>query len=158
MEKMIRSAFALVVLLVVGLAGIAQAQPVLNLNGGNENPDPTVIQFEQETYILGTYTAGDTVSAVFKFKNVGDADLIIETVKPSCQCSKLEWTETNVKPGGTGQVSARIDTADKEGEQTKYFVVLYNGNPPAERVTLKFDVKAPEGAVKQGASDGDGIK
>jgi hypothetical protein len=156
MEKMMRSLLMVAVLLIT--TGLASAQGVLNTGTGDDPADPTIIQFEKTEYDLGTYTAGEMVKAVFKFKNVGDADLIIDTVKPSCKCSVLKWTETAIKPGGSGEVSAEIDTADKEGEQVKYFTVLYNGNPPVERVTLKFVVKAPEGAVEQGPTDGEEVK
>ena len=151
-----RAILALVFFSMLGLIG--HAQGVLNTGGGDDPADPTIIQFEQSEYNLGTFKAGEIVKAVFKFKNVGDADLIIDTVKPSCKCSVLKWTETTVKPGGSGEVSAEIDTADKEGEQVKYFTVLYNGNPPVERVTLKFVVTAPDGAVEQGTSDGEEAK
>lgn len=134
------------------------AQPVLNGGSEDDPADPTSITFEKSEYDLGTVVAGEIVKASFKFKNTGDADLIIDTVKPSCKCSVLKWTETKIKPGGTGEVSAEIDTADKEGEQVKYFTVLYNGNPPVERVTLKFVVTAPEGAVEQAPTDGEEVK
>ena len=156
MEKMIRAALALGFMLMFGF--LANAQGVLDTGGGDDPADPTIIQFEQSEYDLGTFKAGEIVKAVFKFKNVGDANLIIDTVKPSCKCSVLKWTETTIKPGGSGEVSAEIDTADKEGEQVKYFTVLYNGNPPVERVTLKFVVTAPEGAVEQGTTDGEEVK
>lgn len=155
MEKTFRALLLVAFLLFVG--NLASAQ-VLNTGGGDDPADPTIIEFEKTEYDLGTFKAGEIVKAVFKFKNVGDADLIIDTVKPSCKCSVLKWTEATVKPGGTGEVSAEIDTADKEGEQVKYFTVLYNGNPPVERVTLKFMVMAPDGAVEQGDADGDGMK
>jgi hypothetical protein len=156
MEKTLRSLLVVAILLLG--AGFAAAQGVLNSGGGDDPADPTIIQFEQSEYDLGTFKAGEIVKAVFKFKNVGDADLIIDTVKPSCKCSVLKWTEATIKPDGTGEVSAEIDTADKEGEQVKYFTVLYNGNPPVERVTLRFVVTAPEGAIEQGGTDGGEIK
>lgn len=134
------------------------AQATLNLSGGSDPEDPTMIAFEKTEYDLGTFKAGEVVHAVFKFKNAGDANLVIEMVKPSCTCTKLEWTQGVIKPGGGGEVVADIDTAEKEGEQTKYFTVIYNGNPPVERVTLKFLVAAPDGAAEQGTTDGEDIK
>lgn len=136
----------------------AAAQAVFNPAGGDDPNEPTIIQFEQSVYDLGTFKAGEPVKAVFKFKNVGDADLIVENVKPSCKCTSLEYTETAIKPGGSGEVRAEIDTADMVGEKEKSFAVIYNGNPPVEHVTLKFTVLAPEGAAEQGATDGEEVK
>jgi Protein of unknown function (DUF1573) len=157
MEKTFRALLLVAVLMFCG--GMASAQGGVFNSGSSDDPaDPTIIAFEKTTYDLGTYKAGEFVKAVFKFKNVGDADLIIDTVKPSCKCSVLKWTETTIKPGGSGEVSAEIDTADKEGPQVKYFTVIYNGNPPVERVTLNFTVTTPDGAAEQGTTDGEEVK
>ncbi|HEX2898301.1 MAG TPA: DUF1573 domain-containing protein [Bacteroidia bacterium] len=136
----------------------AFSQGVLNTGDGDDPADPTVIEFEKSEYHLGTFKAGDPVKAVFKFKNAGDADLIIDTVKPSCSCTALDWTTTPIKPGASGEIKAEIDTADREGDQEKSFAVVYNGNPPVERVILKFTVLPADGAAPQGDADGDGIK
>jgi hypothetical protein len=120
----------------LGLSASAQ----LNLSSGGPTEE-TTIEFEQLEYDLGTFVTGDTVKAVFRFKNAGQAPLLIEHVKPSCACAKLEFTEKPVAPGAYGEIYAAIDTEDKEGEQTKYFSVIYNGNPPVERVTLHFVVE-----------------
>jgi hypothetical protein len=127
------------------LASSVQAQAVLKLNGSSgQTDDLTLIEFEKETYDLGTFQAGEFVKGSFVFKNIGDGDLLIENVKPSCACATLEYPEDVIKPGGTGIIYAEIDTADKEGEQIKYFTVIYNGNPPVERVKLIFTVEPAE--------------
>lgn len=136
----------------------AFSQGLLNSGTGDDPADPTIIEFEQLEYDLGAFKAGEPVKIVVPFKNAGDADLVIDRVKPSCACTVLEWTTTPIKPGKTGEIKAEIDTADMEGEKEKSFAVLYNGNPPVERVTIKFKVLPPDGAVEQGDTDGDGMK
>lgn len=138
--------------------GLASAQGVLNTGNGDDPADPTVIEFEKTSLDLGTFKAGDMVNVTYKFKNAGDADLILDFVKPSCSCAKLTYPEKPIKPGGTGEISATIDTADKEGHQEKYFTVMYNGNPPVERLTLTFEVSPPDGAAPQGDTDGSDVK
>ena len=124
------------------LASSAHAQAVLNLNGSEPSGDElTLIEFEQSTYEMGTIKQGEVVKGTFKFKNIGNGDLLIENVKPSCVCTTLEYPEEALKPGETGEIYAEIDTSDKEGEQVKYFTVIYNGNPPIERVKLTFTVE-----------------
>jgi hypothetical protein len=124
-------------------ASSVNAQAVLKLNGSSGSSDDlTLIEFEHSEYNLGTLKAGEVAKGTFKFKNIGDADLLIENVKPSCSCTTLEYPEETIKPGGTGTIYAEIDTSDKEGEQIKYFTVIYNGNPPVERVKLVFKVAA----------------
>ena len=118
-------------------------QQILGARSADEPLDATTIAFEQTEYDLGTFVAGDTVHAVFKFKNTGESDLLIDAVKASCPCARLTYPEGIIKPQGTGEVQAAIDTADKAGDQVKYFTVLYNGNPPVERVALRFVVTQP---------------
>ena len=156
MERLYR--VLLLTVAIVLMAFPAFSQGVLNTGGGDDPADPTIIQFEKLDYDFGTFKAGDPVKAAFTFKNVGDADLIIDMVKPSCKCTELTWTTTPIKPGGTGEIKAEIDTADMEGKKDKSFAVIYNGNPPVERVNITFTVLAPEGAAPQGDADGDGIK
>ena len=136
MTTLLKTSFLLLFVLITTLS--AQAQLNLSTEGETEE---TMIEFEQSEYDLGEVIAGDTVKGVFRFKNAGQAPLLIENVKPSCQCTSLEFPEKPIAPGAYGEIKAAIDTADKEGEQVKYFAVIYNGNPPVERVTLRFVVK-----------------
>jgi len=113
----------------------------LNLSTSKGEP---AIEFENSTVELGTYKKGDVVTLDITFKSSGGEDLEVEHVKPSCSCSDLTWTETALAPGESGTIHAEIDTKDMEaGEKTKYFTVIYNGNPGVERVTVKFDLKEP---------------
>jgi hypothetical protein len=137
MTASFKTLFLLLFSCLTSLAASAQ----LNLSS-SETAEETMIAFDQTEYNLGTFTTGDTVKAVFRFKNVGHAPLLIEHVKPSCVCTQLEFPEKPIAPGAYGEIQAAIDTEEKEGEQTKYFSVIYNGNPPVERVTLRFVVVA----------------
>ena len=115
MERLNRVLLLTVAMLLMAFPAFSQG--VLNTGNGDDPADPTIIQFEKLDYDLGTFKAGDPVKAAFTFKNVGDADLIIVRAPP-------------IKPGGTGEIKAEIDTADLEGKKEKSFAVIYNGNPP----------------------------
>ena len=128
-------------LLLLGMPSFGQQ--ILGARSADEPLDATTIAFEQAEYDLGSYVAGDTVHAVFKFKNTGESDLLIDAVKASCPCARLTYPEGIIEPQETGEVQAAIGTADKAGGQVKDFTVLYNGNPPVERVTLRFVVTQP---------------
>ena len=156
MVQRFRISFLLLLLFVTAVSGFSQG--TLQLGNDNDEPDPTMIQFEQEEYDLGTLTAGEVAKGTFKFTNTGDADLYIDNVKPSCECTTLEWPKEPIKPGKSGTIYAEIDTEDKEGDQVKYFAVLFNGNPPVERVKMVFKVLPHPDASPQGQEDGSGIK
>ncbi len=112
-----------------------------NLNLSTNKGEPS-IEFENSTIELGIFNKGDTVVFDILFNSTGEEDLEVEHVKPSCSCSDLTWTETPIPKGRSGTIHAEIDTKDMEiGEKTKYFTVIYNGNPGVERVTVKFELK-----------------
>ncbi|MEM7036400.1 MAG: DUF1573 domain-containing protein [Bacteroidota bacterium] len=123
------------------------AQQLLNLGGAEDSePDNTVIQFEKSEYDLGTVKKGEPAKGRFIFKNVGEAPLVIENVKPSCKCTELIYPEEAIAPGASGEIYAEISTDDKSGDQTKFFAVIYNGNPPVEHVKMIFKIE-DEGGV-----------
>jgi len=134
----------LLLFLFIGFLSAPAAMGQLNLNAGEPGAE-TVIEFEQTVIDLGEIEYGDTAKFIFRFKNAGEADLLIDNVKPSCTCTSLIYPEKAIAPGETGEIIANIDTEDKEGPQSKWLMVFYNGNPPVERLTLHFSVK-PGGA------------
>ncbi|RMG80208.1 MAG: DUF1573 domain-containing protein, partial [Bacteroidetes bacterium] len=58
--------------------------------------------FEEERYDFGTINQGEKVSHSFKFKNEGDADLIIASARGSCGCTVPSWPKEPIPPGGEG--------------------------------------------------------
>lgn len=139
-----RNLFALLFLSLLFTGGLAaQTFGDGNLNLSTAKGEPA-IEFENSTIELGTFKKGDVVTLDVAFKSVGGEDLEVAHVKPSCSCSDLTWTETAIPSGESGNIHAEIDTKDMEaGEKTKYFTVIYNGNPGVERVTVKFELKEP---------------
>ena len=64
------------------------------------------IEFESDTIDYGTIEKGADGMRVFKFKNTGDAPLIITKVKSSCGCTVPKKTEEPIMPGMTGEIAA----------------------------------------------------
>lgn len=104
---------------------------------------PTKIEFTETSYDFGEIKQGDVVEHTFVFKNVGDNDLILKNVKPTCGCTALDWPKEAVKPGETGEIQTRFNSRGKMGKQYKYFTVEYNGTPAIERVAFTGNVVAP---------------
>lgn len=141
--------FRSITLFAIALLSVSSIQAQLNLSSDAPS-DETVIEFERLEYDMGNFEPGDTVHGVFRFKNAGQSPLLIDNVKPSCTCTKLIYPEKPIKPGESGEILASIDTEGKYGEQTKWFMVFYNGNPPMERVTMKFNITdGSEGPMKE---------
>jgi len=93
-----------------------------------EGPLP-IVEFEKLEHDFGTVPEGPKVSYSYKFKNTGQAPLIIQDAKPSCGCTVPAWSKEPVPVGGTGFVKAEFDTNGKSGIQNKTITVTANTWP-----------------------------
>lgn len=124
-------------------SGSESQPPVLNLTGDpdiEEEPELTMIEFEETNFDFGVIKQGDVVKHTFVFKNIGDHPAIIENVKPSCGCTKLSAPDAPIQPGETGEIEIQFDSAGKLGKQHKNVTVVYNGNPRFEQVFFEGDI------------------
>jgi len=85
--------------------------------------------FEKSEVDFGTITAGEVKTHLFKFKNTGDADLIIEFASGSCGCTVPAWPEDTIKPGETGEILVEYDSKDKEGDELTEVNIIANTDP-----------------------------
>lgn len=111
-----------------------------------EGPLP-VASFERVDHDFGTIREGDKVSYTYKFKNTGEAPLIIQSAQPSCGCTAPDWSKEPIPVGGTGFVKAEFDSQGKPGIQNKTITVTSNSWP--KTMTLRFKAMVtpkPDGA------------
>ena len=70
------------------------------------------IVFDKDSLDLGDVPPGKTVEAVFKFRNVGDADLVIDNaftrVVEGCCPSQPEIDVSKLAPGKSGSLTLRM--------------------------------------------------
>ena len=100
-----------------------------------EGPLP-VVEFETVDHDFGTVKEGQKVSYTYKFKNSGQAPLIIQSAQPSCGCTVPEWSKEPIPVGGSGFVKAEFDTNGKSNIQNKTITVTANTWP--KTTTLRF--------------------
>jgi hypothetical protein len=96
------------------------------------------IQFETNFLELGKITAVDTVSGVFKFKNVGSALLKVSPPMPGCDCTESKVKPDILKPGETGEITYTIKFEKPMHDERKYIRVRSNDpqNPNIELTML----------------------
>jgi hypothetical protein len=100
-----------------------------------EGPLP-VAEFESVDHDFGTVNEGQKVNYSYKFKNTGQAPLIVQNAAPSCGCTVPSWSKEPIPVGGTGFVTAEFDTNGKSGIQNKTVTVTANTWPKV--TTLRF--------------------
>ena len=88
-----------------------------------------VMQFETVDHDFGTINEGDLVEYTYKFKNTGDAPLIIQGAQGSCGCTVPNWTKEPIPVGGSGVVTAKFDSHGKQNVQNKTVTVTSNTWP-----------------------------
>ncbi len=103
-----------------------------------KKPEGPLPQFEWETteHDFGTINEGDKVTYTYKFKNTGQAPLIIENVRPSCGCTAPSWTKEPIPVGGEGEVVVEFNSKGKPNAQNKTVTVTANTWP--KTTVLRF--------------------
>src|SRR5690606_17283558 len=100
-----------------------------------EGPLPA-IEFETTDHDFGTIKEGDVVKYTYKFKNTGDAPLIIQNAQGSCGCTVPVWAKDPVPVGGEGSITAEFNSSGKPNVQNKTVTVTANTWP--KQTVLRF--------------------
>lgn len=97
------------------------------------------IEFESETIDYGTIEKGADGVRVFKFKNTGDAPLIISKVKSTCGCTVPKKPEEPIMPGESGEIEVKYDT-NRVMPIRKTITVTSNADRPTVALKIKGNV------------------
>ena len=100
-----------------------------------------VMTFEKTSHDFGTLHEGDIVKHVYKFKNTGNAPLLIQRIKASCGCTiPSNWKKEPIMPGESGEFTVQFNTRNKIHKQHKTVTVYCNTKNKTERVTFTANV------------------
>ena len=122
------------VLLTIFCAGMAQAK---------KKPQ---ILFEQTNIDLGTFPENDALRTVqFKFKNVGNAKLVINSVSTSCGCTVADYPKDFIAPGASGVITVTYDGKGKfPGRFRKGISVFTNNGKDTTRLYIEGVMTSPK--------------
>lgn len=99
-----------------------------------------VFEFEESTHHFGTIHSGERMSYEFKFKNTGNADLIISQASGSCGCTIPEYSKDPVKPGEEGVIKVKYNSEGQGGMVSKTITLLANTIPNTKVLTISAEV------------------
>lgn len=114
-----------------------------NTANGESNGDGPQMSFNQTEHDFGEILQGEVVSFTFKFKNTGNADLVISSHTTSCGCTVPEYPKGAISPGEEGQIIIQFNSHGKKGVQNKSIVLVTNCEPPNVSLNIKAVVKEP---------------
>jgi hypothetical protein len=114
-----------------------------------EGPLPTM-EFTEKVHDFGRITEGDVVTKIFKFKNTGEAPLIISDAKSSCGCTVPSFTEKPIAPGEEGELEVKYNSRGKKNQDNKVVRVTANTWPATNNITIKAFVEPKAATTSAG--------
>lgn len=99
--------------------------------------DTTTVELIDSVFAMGKITEGEDASFSFRFKNTGDAPLVVSAAQASCGCTVPEKPEAPIKPGETGSIKVVFHSRGRVGPVEKEVWVVSNAKPgiPVLRLT-----------------------
>lgn len=105
-----------------------------------------VMEFAETEYDFGTIDQGTNVEHLFKFKNTGDAPLVVVDAKSSCGCTVPTWSRESIPPGGEGEMLVKFNGSG-QNQVSKTVTVTANTKQGKELIKIKAFVTPKAGAV-----------
>ncbi|WP_435139150.1 DUF1573 domain-containing protein [Formosa sp. A9] len=100
-----------------------------------------VIAFEETEHDFGEIESKTQVETVFKYKNTGEAPLVITNIATSCGCTvPKDWSKEPLAPGETGQFTVKFNGSGANNV-TKTITVTSNTESGKDLVKIKAFVK-----------------
>ncbi len=85
-----------------------------------------VVQTDEVLFDFGYAQHQQTITHIFKIKNVGNQPLDILDVDSSCSCTAALLSEKTILPGETAKIEAKFETEYRRGRQTSTIKVRTN--------------------------------
>ena len=117
---------------------------VPNSASGTKNDGIPRFQFNKTEHDFGKVIQGERVTFAFKFKNTGDADLVIANISTTCGCTATDYPKTPIKPGEENSIKVTFDSAGKEGFQHKSITIAANTQPSNTELSISAQIILPE--------------
>ncbi|KWW31183.1 MAG: hypothetical protein AUK63_456 [bacterium P3] len=102
-------------------------------------PMPRIV-FDKQQHDFGRLTANESISYSFRFRNAGNADLVISRCEASCGCTVADYPRHRIKPGEEGYVTITFSSAGKSGQQVQEVTVLSNSQPARTKLRVLAQV------------------
>ena len=106
-----------------------------------------IMEFEHTSYDFGEIQANQNVETVFRYKNVGDAPLVITDIKSSCGCTVPEdWSRQPLAKGESGHFTVKFNGSGAN-KVTKTVTITANTERGIENVSISAFVKGGTNAA-----------
>ncbi len=101
------------------------------------------IEFEKVVHDFGTFSEEEAfVNHAFKFKNTGNAPLVIIKAKATCGCTVPSYPKAPIAPGESGVIDVKYSAIGRPGAFNKTVKITTNGTPAETNLIIKGNVIA----------------
>tara|TARA_B100000214_G_scaffold271466_1_gene201767 strand:- start:108 stop:521 length:414 start_codon:yes stop_codon:yes gene_type:complete len=98
------------------------------------------IEFQNDVFDFLEIFQNQSITNDFILKNIGNAPLLIRSVKGSCGCTIAEWPEEFINPGDNAIIKVTFNSGNRKGEQKKTVTLVTNAIPSVKVLTIKGTV------------------
>ncbi|MCB1041372.1 MAG: DUF1573 domain-containing protein [Acidobacteria bacterium] len=98
------------------------------------------ITTEQAVLDMGHVTQGEEIASTITFRNSGNEELVITSVKTSCGCTAAKLEKMTYAPGESGEIAVTMKTARLQGEVSRKVSILSNASVHPFDITIKANV------------------
>ncbi len=99
-----------------------------------------MLKWDNDFIEYGKVKKGDTRDHVYKFTNISKEDVEI-MMCTACNCTTLDWTTKVLKPGESGEINTRFDSAEKDASETINITVILKNTDPILKYPIVDEVK-----------------
>lgn len=104
--------------------------------------DSTQIEWVSDSvYNFGKIKEGETVVHYFSFRNIGEADFVIEKVETECGCVTIDYPEYPVKKGEEIKIGISFNSSGRYGKQYKEIRIFANISKRMQNIGFTADVR-----------------
>lgn len=97
--------------------------------------------FNKEIHKFGEISEGEILVCEFYFKNIGDANLIINTIESSCGCTVVKWDKSPIKVGEESKITVEFDSKNRYGKQYKVLTIFANTKRKVKELKITATIK-----------------
>ncbi|MBL7953116.1 MAG: DUF1573 domain-containing protein [Flavobacteriales bacterium] len=111
------------------------------------NGPTTTLQFDVTKHDFGQVFQGSENPYVFKFKNVGDAPLIISQASGSCGCTVPFYAKDPIMPGEESEIHVVYKPGKQQGNQSKSVTITANTTPVQTVLRITAEVLVVDSVI-----------
>ncbi|HIE15579.1 MAG TPA: DUF1573 domain-containing protein [Bacteroidales bacterium] len=118
--------------------------PISDKDTTLDNSNLPVFKFQETSFDFGVLVEGEKVAHSFRYKNIGNSDLIITSVSTTCGCTVPSFSKEPLKPGDEAELEVVFSSSGKHGMQHKTITILANTQPNRTYLEIMAEVITPD--------------